>query len=182
MARTTFIDETALVHPTATIGEGTMVWSWTKIREGATVGADCNIGQAVYIDFGTQIGDRCKIQNGVSVYHGVTLGNAVFVGPNATFTNDLRPRAHSDDWKVVETIVEDGASIGANATIVCGVTLGCHCMVGAGAVVTADVPPHGLVLGCPARVVDYVTVSGRRLNVSPADGVPDKSLLLDRKF
>lgn len=182
MTRKTFIDEFALVHPDAKIGTGTMIWNWTKVREGATIGDECNIGQGVYVDFDTHIGDRCKIQNGVSVYHGVTLGDDVFVGPNATFTNDLRPRAHSGDWQVAKTIVEDGASVGANSTIVCGVTLGRHCMVGAGAVVTADVPPHALVLGCPARVVDYVTFSGRRLHVSPDDGVPDASVLVDREI
>lgn len=182
MARKTYIDETAIVHRTAEIGEGSMIWNWTKIRERAVVGRDCNIGQSVYIDFDTRIGDRCKIQNGVSVYRGVTIGNDVFVGPNATFTNDLNPRAHSEDWQVGVTIVEDGASVGANSTIVCGVTLGRHCMIGAGAVVTSDVPPHALMLGCPARIVDYVTVSGRRLNVSPREGTPDKSLLLDKRL
>ncbi len=182
MARKTFIDDTAIVHPTAEIGDGSMIWNWTKIRERAVLGIDCNIGQSVYVDFETRIGDRCKIQNGVSVYHGVTIGNDVFVGPNATFTNDLRPRAHAEDWEITETIVEDGASVGANSTIVCGVTLGRHCMVGAGAVVTADVPPHALVLGCPARVVDYVTVAGHRLHVPPADGLPDPDRLNDKKI
>jgi acetyltransferase-like isoleucine patch superfamily enzyme len=169
---TIFIDPSAVVHPSAEIGAGSMIWNWTKVRERARIGTKCNVGQCVYIDFETSIGDRCKIQNGVSVYHGVTIGDDVFVGPNATFTNDLRPRAHSTDWQVTPTTVESGASIGANATIVCGVTLGRHCMVAAGSVVTADVPPHALVMGCPARVVDYVTVAGTRLHVDPAAGLP----------
>ena len=174
-----YVDSTAIVHPSAEIGDGSAIWNWSKVRERVRIGKKCNIGQSVYIDFEVRIGDRCKIQNGVSVYHGVTIGDDVFVGPNATFTNDLRPRAHSTDWQVTPTVVEDGASIGANATVVCGVTLGRHCMIAAGAVVTADVPAHALVMGCPARMVDYVAVSGARLHVDPADGLPEPAVLLD---
>ena len=182
MTRKTYIDDTAIVHPTAKIGDGTMIWNWTKVREGAVIGADCTIGQSAFIDFNTRIGDRCKIQNGVWVYHGVTIGNDVLIGPNATFTNDLYPRAHNGHTEIGKTFVEDGASLGANSTIICGITLGRHCMVGGGAVVTTDVPPHALVLGCPARIVDYVTVSGRRLHVSPCSGVPDSSVLIDKEI
>jgi acetyltransferase-like isoleucine patch superfamily enzyme len=167
-----FIHATAEVHPEAVLGAGTQVWNWTKVREKAEIGIRSNIGQCVYIDHAVVIGNRCKIQNGVSVYAGVTLGDDVFVGPNATFTNDLRPRAHSRDWRITPTVVEDGASIGANATIVCGTTLGRHCMVAAGAVVTRDVPPHALVMGQPARVVDYVTVQGERLHWRGAEPPP----------
>lgn len=174
-----YVDPTAIVHPSARLGPGVMVWNWTKVREGAVIGAGTNIGQSAYIDFDTVIGERCKIQNGVSVYHGVSVGNDVFLGPNATLTNDLVPRAHSTDWHITETKICDGASIGANATIVCGITLGEHCMVAAGAVVTKDVPPHALVMGCPARIVDYVTVSGRRLFVETLDTPPSDTLLLD---
>ena len=166
------IDPTAIVHPDAELGPGVAVWNWTKVREGARIGAGCNIGQNAYIDVNVTIGARCKIQNGVSVYDGVTLGNDVFVGPNATFTNDLRPRAHSSDWQITATVVEEGASIGANATIVCGVTLGAHCMVAVGAVVTRDVPPHALVMGCPAVVVDYVTVKGDRIGWQAGEPAP----------
>jgi len=157
-----------------------MIWNWTKVREGAVIGEDTNIGQSAYIDFDTTIGARCKIQNGVSVYHGVSVGDDVFLGPNATLTNDLVPRAHAADWTVTTTQICDGASIGANATIVCGVTLGAHCMVAAGAVVTKDVPPHALVMGAPARIVDYVTISGRRLNVETLDAPPGDNLLKDQ--
>jgi UDP-2-acetamido-3-amino-2,3-dideoxy-glucuronate N-acetyltransferase len=163
MAVETHIDPTAIVHPEAEIGAGTQIWNWTKVRERARIGGHCVIGQCVYIDIAVTLGDECKVQNGVSIYHGVTIGHRVFVGPNATFTNDKVPRAYSPDWHVTPTIVEDGASIGANATIVCGVTLGAYSMIAAGAVVTRDVPPHGLVMGQPARLVDYVTISGRRL-------------------
>lgn len=179
MSRKTYIDPTATVHSSASIGDGAMIWNWAKIREGARIGAETNIGQNVYVDFDTHIGARSKVQNGVSVYHGVTIEDDVFVGPNATFTNDLRPRAHATEWQVVETLVKRGASIGANATIICGVTLNEHCMIAAGAVVTADVPAYALVMGCPARVVDYVTISGKRLHVSPDQGPPDIKLLND---
>ncbi len=179
--RKSFIDATAVVHPDAKIGEGVWIWNWTKIRERAAVGAGTNIGQNVYIDFDTKIGERCKIQSGVYVYNGVTVGSDVFIGPNATFTNDLHPRSHDPYWKILETTVEDGASIGANATILCGVRLGRHCMIGAGAVVTRDVPPFALVVGSPARVVDYVTVSGRRVGWKAGSTAPDEGTLLDKE-
>lgn len=159
-----YIDPTAEVHPNAVIGAGTNIWNWTKVRETARIGKNCNIGQCIYIDANAVIGNDCKIQNGVSIYHGVMIGDRVFVGPNVTFTNDLYPRAANPGWKITSTKVDDGVSIGANATIVCGVTLGANCMIAAGAVVTRDVPPHGLVMGQPARLVDYVTEAGRRLN------------------
>jgi acetyltransferase-like isoleucine patch superfamily enzyme len=135
------------------------------------------IGQCTYIDVGVHVGSHCKIQNGVSVYQGVTLGDAVFVGPSATFTNDLYPRARSPDWQVSPTLVEAGASIGANATIRCGITLGSHCMVGAGAVVVKDVPAHALVVGQPAHIIDYVNRSGRPLGWDLSRGMPPPDLL-----
>ena len=167
------IHPTAEVDPQATVGDGTSIWNWTKVREGARIGSGCRIGQSVYIDHDVEIGDGCKIQNGVAVFHGVTVGSHVFIGPSVTFTNDRVPRASSgDDWQVVPTRVDDHASIGANATIVCGITLGHACMVGAGAVVTHDVPPFGLVLGNPARLVDYVDLAGTRLHHRPGEPPP----------
>jgi UDP-2-acetamido-3-amino-2,3-dideoxy-glucuronate N-acetyltransferase len=162
-----YVDPTAEVDERATLGEGAQVWNWTKVREGASIGAGCRLGQGVYVDHDVTIGARSKVQNGVSVYHGVTIGEAVFVGPHATFTNDRVPRADAEDWTVTETVVEDHASIGANATIVCGVRLGRACMVAAGAVVTRDVPPYALVMGAPAQVVDYVREDGTRRHVGP---------------
>jgi UDP-2-acetamido-3-amino-2,3-dideoxy-glucuronate N-acetyltransferase len=159
------VDPTAQVHADATLGEDVQVWTWTKVREGAVIGAGSKLGQGVYVDHHVQIGERCKVQNHVSVFAGVSLGDAVFVGPHATFTNDRVPRADVEEWSVVPTVVEDHVSVGANATIVCGVRLGRACMVGAGAVVVADVPPHALVVGNPARVVDYVDLAGGRLGL-----------------
>lgn len=155
-----YIDKTATVDAKATIGEGTYVWNWSKVREQAVIGKDCIIGQCTYIDAQVVIGDGCKIQNGAQIYHGVVLADRVFVGPNVTFSNDKYPRAFDPDWKIVKTNVEEGATIGAGAVIVCGVNLGRYCMVAAGTLVTKDVPAYGLVLGQPARLVDYVDVKG----------------------
>lgn len=151
-----YIDETADVSPDASIGDGTQIWNWTKIREGARIGRGCNIGQGVYVDAGVTIGDGCKIQNGAFIYRGVSIADQVFIGPGVVFTNDLFPRSWRPDWEVIATKVESGVSIGANATIVCGVVLGADCMVGAGSVVSKDVPPRALVIGVPARIKSYV--------------------------
>lgn len=158
------IHKTAEVSPEAAIGEGTSVWHWVQIREGARVGRRCNIGKDVYIDAAVVVGDDCKIQNFATIYRGVTVGNRVFIGPHACFTNDVYPRAMSPDWQVEQTQVEDGASIGANATIICGITIGRNAMVAAGAVVTKDVPPHALVAGVPAKIIGWVCDCGRPLD------------------
>lgn len=160
---TVFIHETAVVDPRAALGQGTRIWVNTQVRENAYIGQDCDIAKDVYVDHDVSIGSRCKVQNGVSIYHGVTLEDDVFVGPNATFTNDRHPRAFNKHWECVPTVVKRGASVGANATIICGVTLGEYCMVGAGSVVTADVPPYALVVGNPARIVGKVDKMGRRI-------------------
>ena len=157
-ASATRTDSSVTIHPTAdvdqraVIGAGSTIWNWTKVREGASIGSGVSVGQHVYVDTNVRIGDRCKIQNTVNIFDGVVIGSDVFIGPAATFTNDRHPRA-AGDWQITRTVVEDGASIGANATIVCGVTLGVGCMVGAGAVVTKDVPPGVLVVGNPAHSI-----------------------------
>ena len=179
MSNNHFVHESATVSPDSAIGNGTKVWDWAKIREGAELGADCIVGQGVYVDTGVRIGDRCKLQNGVSVYHGVTIDNDVFVGPAATFTNDKVPRAFATDWEVSPTHVESGASIGANATIVCGIRIGAYAMVAAGSVVTKDVPNHALVMGNPARIVDYVSVRGHRLHWDMSNPAPTEDELKD---
>jgi UDP-2-acetamido-3-amino-2,3-dideoxy-glucuronate N-acetyltransferase len=168
---TSFIHPSAIVEEGASVGSGTRVWHRSHIRAGSRIGAGCTIGFAVYIDEQVTVGDRCKIQNHVSLFRGVILEDEVFVGPSATFTNDLYPRA-TGDWEVVATRVRRGSTIGANATIVCGVELGAWSMVAAGAVVTSDVPSHALVVGTPARVGGWVCVCGR-VAARAADRVPN---------
>ncbi len=155
------IHPTAIVEEGALIGPGTRVWHHCHVRAGSVIGADCNIGKNVYVDSGAAVGSRVKIQNNVSVYHGVTLEDDVFVGPSAVFTNDMYPRANNPTWDVVPTMVRRGASVCANATIVCGTEVGSYAVVAAGAVVTRNVQPHQLVRGNPARPGGWVCVCGR---------------------
>lgn len=143
------------------MGDGTRVWHHAHVRDGAVIGADCVLGHGVYVDSGAIVGDRVKLQNHVNVYAGVTIDNDVFVGPSATFTNDLVPRAFNETWVMTKTTVAEGASIGANATIVCGTELGRFCMVAAGATVTRSVDDHQLVGGTPARPMGWVCQCGR---------------------
>jgi UDP-2-acetamido-3-amino-2,3-dideoxy-glucuronate N-acetyltransferase len=170
------VDVTAAIHPTADIetnvmiGPRTRVWRQVHVRSGAVIGSDCNIGANVFIDVGVHVGDRVKIQNNVSVYEGVSLEDEAFVGPAAVFTNDLNPRA-TGPWELMPTRVRRGASVGANATVVCGNDLGEHCLVAAGAVVTRTVLPHELVLGNPARHGGWVCRCGAL--VSRSERRPD---------
>jgi UDP-2-acetamido-3-amino-2,3-dideoxy-glucuronate N-acetyltransferase len=167
------VHPTAIVEDGAVVGGGTRIWHRSHLRAGSRIGSGCTIGFAVYVDTGVVIGDRCKIQNHVSVYQGVVLGEDVFVGPGATFTNDLYPRANARTWEVVPTHVGRGASVGANATIVCGVEIGEWSMVGAGSVVTTDVPAHGLVTGAAARLRGWVCACGRPL-ARVGEAIPDR--------
>lgn len=160
-----------LIHPTAvidegcTIGEGTRIWHFSHVMHGARVGKSCNIGQNVVISPGAIVGDRVKIQNNVSVYTGVTVEDDAFLGPSCVFTNVINPRSfisRKDEFR--PTIVRRGASIGANATIVCGNEIGEYAMIGAGAVVTKDVPPYSLWVGNPARQAGWVSRAGHKLD------------------
>jgi acetyltransferase-like isoleucine patch superfamily enzyme len=177
------IHPTAEVSPEARIGPGTRIWHYVHVRERAVIGAECVLGRNVYVEDEVIIGDRVKIQNNVSVYRGVQLEDGVFVGPHATFTNDLHPRAINPDgslkgladWTVTPTLVRRGAAIGAGAVVVCGVEIGSFALVGAGAVVTRDVPELGLSLGNPARVVGYVCTCARRLR--PATAAAGRTVL-----
>lgn len=158
-----FIHPLAFIEDSVEIGDGTKIWINSQIRKGAKIGAYCNIGKDTFIDADVCIGDRVKIQNGVSLYHGVTIESDVFIGPNAVFTNDLYPRAFGE-WQVTETLVKRGASIGANATIICGNIIGEYSMIGSGSVVTKNVPPHALVVGNPAMIIGYVCECGNKLD------------------
>jgi len=158
------IHETAIVEEGAQLGEGTRIWHFAHVRNGAKIGKNGNIGKDVYIDTNVVIGDNCKIQNFASLYHGLTVGNDVFIGPHVCFTNDLYPRASIwTDERLAKTEVKDGASNGANSTVVAGVTIGVSAMVGAGSVVTKDVPDHALVFGNPARIHGFVCDCGMKL-------------------
>lgn len=159
-----FIHPTASVAQSAKIGSGTKVWINVQVRENVEIGNDCIVSKDVYVDHSVKIGHRCKIQNSVSVYHGVEIGDDVFVGPNVAFTNDRVPRAFNTDWVITPTSIANGASLGANATIICGITVGEYAMVAAGSVVTKDVPPFTLVMGNPARAVAKIDKAGNRVN------------------
>lgn len=158
------IHKTANVSPQANIGSGTKIWINVQIRENSFIGENCIIGKDGYVAQMVKIGSGCKIQNGVSIYSGVTIEDDVFIGPCATFTNDRVPRAFNLDWVITPTLIKKGASIGANATIVCGVTLGEYSMVAAGAVVTKDVKPYSLVIGNPARHYAYIDKMGNKIS------------------
>lgn len=174
-----FIHSSAEVSEESVIGDNTKVWNLAQIREGAIIGENCIISKNAYIDKDVRIGNRVKIQNNVNVYHGVTIGNDVFLGPSMTFTNDMFPRAFEDDWEVSETMVEDGASIGANATIVCGTVIGKYAMIGAGSVVVDDVGDYELVVGNPARRIGWICKCGRRLDNSLVCGKCGKKYKLN---
>ena len=153
----------ALVESDA-IGPGTRVWAWAHVMSGARVGADCNIGEHCFIERGVVLGDRVTVKNGVAVWNGVVAEDDVFLGPNAVLTNDLRPRSKVYRGPVRPTLLKRGASVGANATLLCGITVGARSMIGAGTVVTRDVPAHALIVGNPGRVVGRVCDCGARLN------------------
>jgi len=159
--------ESAYVDEPVDIGEDTKIWHYSHVQKGAKLGMKCVIGQNVNIGPNVVIGNYCKIQNNVSVYEGVTLEDYVFCGPSMVFTNILNPRCkypQADSKFYIKTLVKEGSSIGANATIVCGITLGRHCFVGAGAVVTKDIPDFALVVGSPAKIIGWVSEAGTRLN------------------
>jgi UDP-2-acetamido-3-amino-2,3-dideoxy-glucuronate N-acetyltransferase len=163
-----FIHESAFVDDGAHIGDGSKVWHFCHILAGAVIGERCSLGQNVVVMNGAKIGNNVKIQNNVSVYEGVELENDVFCGPSMVFTNVINPRSHvSRKTEYKRTLVKQGATIGANATILCGITLGEYCFIGAGCVVTANVQPYALVVGVPARRIGWMCQCGERL---PASG------------
>lgn len=164
-----FVHESSYIDDNVFIGDNTRIWHFCHIQSGAHIGEECSLGQNVNISNNVRIGNQVKIQNNVSIYEGVTIEDGVFLGPSCVFTNDLTPRARypkgHDNYKI--TLVKEGASIGANATIVCGNTIGRYAMIAAGAVVTKNVPEHALMVGVPARQIGWVCECGQILDESP---------------
>jgi UDP-2-acetamido-3-amino-2,3-dideoxy-glucuronate N-acetyltransferase len=163
----TFIHPTALVE-TDRIGSGTRIWAFVHVMPNVTIGRDCNIGDHVFIESNVTLGDDVTVKNGVSIWEHVHIGNHVFLGPNVALTNDRFPRNPHVSYQAEETRIEDGVTIGANATILCGIRLGRRCFIGAGAVVTCSVPPHALVYGNPATQQGWVCECGH-----PVQGMPE---------
>lgn len=161
-----FVHQSSYIDPDVTIGKGTKIWFFCHIQSGAVIGENCSFGQNVNVAANVKIGNGVKVQNNVSIYEGVELQDYVFCGPSMVFTNDLTPRAKypkgSAGYK--RTLVKEGASIGANATVVCGHTIGRWALIGSGAVVTHDVPDHALMLGVPARQTGWACECGRILD------------------
>jgi UDP-2-acetamido-3-amino-2,3-dideoxy-glucuronate N-acetyltransferase len=168
MGTSFFAHETAVIDTGCTIGEGTKIWHFSHIMSGCTIGDQCSIGQNVVISPEVRIGNRVKIQNNVSVYTGVICEDDVFLGPSAVFTNVINPRSaviRKNEYQA--TLVKKGATIGANATIVCGITIGKYAFVGAGAVVTKVIPDYALVVGNPARQTGWMSEFGHKLKFNP---------------
>lgn len=164
-----FVHPTAVIDDGCTIGEGTKIWHFSHIMPGCTIGNNCNLGQNVVISPGVVLGNNVKVQNNVSIYTGVICEDDVFLGPSMVFTNVVNPRsavARKDQYR--QTIVRRGASIGANATIVCGYEIGEFAFIGAGAVVTKPVPPYALVVGNPAKQIGWISEYGHRLEFDAA--------------
>ena len=167
MTKNYFVHESSYVDEPCEIGEGTKIWHFSHVMRGSKIGRRCNIGQNVVISPDVRIGDNVKIQNNVSVYTGVVLEDDVFCGPSMVFTNVVNPRSavsRKDEYR--ETLVRRGASIGANATVVCGHSIGRYAFIGAGSVVTRDVPDYALVVGNPGRVVGWMCECGIKLDLS----------------
>lgn len=159
-----YVDPLAWVAESATLGQDTKVWSFTRVLDHAVIGAHCQLGQNVFVDRGVRLGNRVKVQNNVSVYSGVTIGDGVFLGPSCVFTNVMFPRAFVErKAEFLPTPVARGVTVGANATVVCGVRLAQFALIGAGAVIAADVPAFGLMVGVPARRIGWACACGERL-------------------
>jgi UDP-2-acetamido-3-amino-2,3-dideoxy-glucuronate N-acetyltransferase len=168
-----FKHESAYIDDNVEVGEGTKIWHFTHIQKGAKIGKNCVLGQNVNVGNNVIIGNFCKIQNNVSIYEGVTLEDFVFCGPSMVFTNIIAPRCkypQAGSEFYIKTLVKEGTSIGANATIICGNEIGRHSMIGAGAVVTKSVPDFALVVGNPAKIIGWVSEAGKKLNFDK-DGI-----------
>lgn len=164
-------DPTSLISEDSQIGKGTRIWQFCNIMAGSVIGRDCNIGQNVFVEGGVRLGDHVKVKNNVALYQGVVCEDDVFLGPNCVFTNVINPRSFIErKHEFKKTIVRKGATVGANATILCGNTIGRYAMIGAGAVVTHDVGDYQLVFGNPGRIAGYVCMCGCRLQEAEEAG------------
>ncbi len=173
-------DKNYYVHPNALvesddIGKDTRIWAFSHVLKNVTIGEDCNICDGCFVESGVTIGNRVTIKNSISVWEGVTIEDDVFLGPSCVFTNDMFPRSKAHHSTYVKTLVKNGASIGANATIICGIELGRYCLVGAGAVVTKSVPDFALVTGNPARFKYWVSKTGEKLDFNKAGTASDSA-------
>ena len=157
-----FVHQQALCESTD-IGKNTRIWAFSHVMKDVSIGEDCNLGGHTFVESGVKIGNRVTVKNGVAIWKGVTIEDEVFLGPNCVLTNDLYPRSKVYNPEYVKTLIKKGASIGANATIICGITIGEYAMIGAGAVVTKDVPPFTLVVGMPAKVLYFISKRGEKL-------------------
>ena len=161
-----FKHETAIVDDPVEIGDGTKIWHFSHISKNAKIGKNITIGQNVFIGKGIVIGNKCKIQNNVSVYEGVTLEDEVFCGPSCVFTNVNNPRSNiSRKNEYQKTLVKQGATLGANCTVICGVTIGAHAFIGAGSVITKDVPSFALMVGVPGIQIGWISKFGEKLDL-----------------
>lgn len=188
MSKDVYIHPTAIVDEGAVIAPGTKIWHFCHVMKDAVIGEDCSLGQNVFVAPHTRLGRNVKVQNNVSIYELVECEDDVFLGPSMVFTNVINPRSHvSRKHEYLKTLVKRGASIGANATIVCGSTLGEYCFIGAGSVVTKDIPAYALVVGVPGRIIGWMSAHGERLDFSngemavcPATGQKYRRVAKDR--
>lgn len=162
MASNYFVHPNALVE-SVNIGAKTRIWAFAHVLNNVTIGEDCNLGDYVFVESGVKIGNRVTIKNGISLWEGLTIEDDVFLGPNAVFTNDMFPRSKRHSGSYLKTLIKKGASIGANATILCGISIGCYSLIGAGAVVTKSVPDFALVTGNPASFKYWISITGEKL-------------------
>lgn len=177
------VHETAIVDEGAQIGEGSRVWHWAHVCGGAKIGKGVSLGQNVFVGNKVSIGDRCKIQNNVSVYDNVTLEEGVFCGPSMVFTNVYNPRSLIErKSEYLDTLVEKGATLGANCTIVCGVTIGAFAFIGAGAVINKNVPAYALMVGVPAKQIGWMSEYGEKLDLPLTGGAETKCVHTEQKY
>lgn len=165
-----YVHPTAIVDKGVKLGSGTKVWHFVHLMENAKLGKDCIVADYVHVGRNVTVGDNVKLENRATVYEGVTIQEDVFVGPNVTFTNDLYPRSFNKDWKISQTLIKKGSSLGAGTIIVCGVTIGKFVLVGSGSVVTTDIPDYALVYGNPARIKGFVCKCGKKLEKTDKQG------------